>query len=270
MYMDLMFFLLLLTASGVFAMYPDISVTKLMSVAFLFFVYTEKHEPLKEITEKVAEKKEIPYEDKYKIEFRKMNVAEKDDIDRLETCYVIEYTPIGNVVMKYDKKRESFVYFSDHVVPFRFLEVVSRKYALTFHCKSLVVDSEKELEKMKKNVEEEKLEKEKKEKELSDNALLVSCVGQQPPVKSESRKKDVFAKFKTYNKSGSGPAPANPKQKTDTKERPIGLVVDTNRYSKDGPFASFFFLQKPKKEHVNERANMTFAQFKHMQKQKKN
>ena len=265
--MDFVYFLLLLTASGVFALYPNISVSKLMAFAFLSYVYTEKHEPIEERPEDIPEKKEIPYHDKYKIEFRKLNVVEKDDIDRLETCYVIEYTPIGNVIMKYDKKRESFVYYSDHVVPFRFLEVVSRKYALTFHCKSLVVDSEKEMEKMKKKADEEKLEKEKNEKELKDNAL-VSSAGQ-PPTKPEGGKKDVFAKFKTYNKSGSGPAPANPKQKTDTKERPTELVVDTNRYSKDGPFASFFFLQKPKKEHINEHANMTFAQFKRMQQEKK-
>ena len=266
--MDLVYFLLLFTTSGVLAVYPEISVSKLLAFAFLLYVYTEKHEQVEERSDDVAEKKAIPYEDKYKVEFRNLKVEEKDDIDRLETCYAIEYTPIGNVIMKYDKKRESFVYYSDHVVPFRFLEVVSRKYALTFHCKSLVVDSEMEMEKMKKIVEEEKLDKEKNEKERNDN-VLVSSAGQPPPVKPEGGKKDVFAKFKTYNKSGSGPVPANPKQKTDTKERPAELVVDTNRYSKDGPFASFFFLQKPKKEHINEHASMTFAQFKQMQRQKK-
>ena len=60
MYMDLMYFLLLVTASGVFALYPNISVSKLMAFAFLSYVYTEKHKPNEERPENIPEKKEVP------------------------------------------------------------------------------------------------------------------------------------------------------------------------------------------------------------------
>ena len=47
--------------------------------------------------------------------------------------FVMEMTPVGNVIMQYDGKKESFVYYSDNIVPFRFLETVSRKYMTTFN-----------------------------------------------------------------------------------------------------------------------------------------
>ena len=36
----------------------------------------------------------------------------------------MEKTPVGNVLMMYDKDRESFKYFSDCNIPYRYLEVV--------------------------------------------------------------------------------------------------------------------------------------------------
>ena len=59
---------------------------------------------------------------------------------RLQTNVLYETTPIGNVVMFYDDAKKSFEYYSDKVIPFRFLETVSRKYVVTFHCKAVYVN----------------------------------------------------------------------------------------------------------------------------------
>lgn len=275
--MELMYFLLLFSVAGAFAVYPDINVPNLLSAFFLYMIYSEQieTEESKQIEDDkiTKEKKETRYEDKYREQFRELTCQQNPDIDRLEYCYVMEYTPIGNVIMRYDKKRESFIYYSDHVVPFRFLEVVSRKYALTFHCKSLVIDSEKEIDRLKQEEAEKKMEKKREEEErqnMEKEGNTRNCNKETSlAVPNEKVKKNVFAKFKTYNKPSSGPAPANPKQQTNMKEKPDGLVVETNRYSKDGPFSSFFLLQKTKKNNLRENATLTFAQFKKMHQQKK-
>jgi len=275
--MGLMYFLLLFAAAGAFAVYPDINISKLFSAFFLYMIYSQKieTEESKQIEDdkSTEEKKDTRYEDKYREQFRELICQQEPDLERLEYCYVMEYTPIGNVIMKYDKKRESFIYYSDHVVPFRFLEVVSRKYALTFHCKSLVIDSEKEIERLKQEDADKKEEKKREEEERQtmekEGNINKDNKKTYLDVPNEKEKKNVFAKFKTYNKTSSGPAPANPKQQTIMTEKPDELVVETNRYSKDGPFSSFFLLQKTKKDSFRENATLTFAQFKKMQQQKK-
>ena len=54
-------------------------------------------------------------------------------IEKLQGCYIIEKTPQGNVLMIYDKDRESFKYYSDSTIPYRYLEVVGRKYFKFFN-----------------------------------------------------------------------------------------------------------------------------------------
>ena len=58
---------------------------------------------------------------------------------------VMEHTPFGNVLMMYDARRSTFVYYSDKTIPYIYLEVVSRKFVLTFHCVSLWIDMNDEL-----------------------------------------------------------------------------------------------------------------------------
>jgi len=93
-------------------------------------------------------------------------------LDKLKNCYIIEKTPVGNVLMIYDKEKESFKYYSDCNIPYRYLEVVGRKYIKLFNCRPIFVDMEEELklfeEKWEKDQElkkKKKEEKKKKEKE---------------------------------------------------------------------------------------------------------
>jgi hypothetical protein len=81
----------------------------------------------------------VKYEDKY---LTKFNALTKRDTTATTDSrrFVMEMTPVGNVIMQYNADKESFVYYSDNIVPFRYLETVSRKYVCMFDCKELFVE----------------------------------------------------------------------------------------------------------------------------------
>lgn len=110
-----------------------------------------KEEPKKEIVEPVVIEK---YEDKYKNKFQGMeNVElEKERLESLKNNILIETTPNGNVLMFYDYKNNSFAYYSDKVMPYRFLDTVGRKYVIQYRCKSIyITDKMKKEEPIRKS-----------------------------------------------------------------------------------------------------------------------
>jgi len=184
-------------------------------------------------------------------------------IEKLNNSYIMEKTPQGNVLMIYDKERESFRYYSDSTIPYRYLEVVGRKYVKLFNCRPLFVDMEEELK-----LVEEKWTKDyevKKAKEAEEKTKVV---------KPTEVKKNVFAKFKNYNKDAGGKISmaAPPKNSipnkpinADTKENEkILLKKRANRYTYEGKLANFNFLQKIEKKVFNKKLGLTFADFKRM------
>lgn len=192
-------------------------------------------------------------------------------LDKLKNCFVMESTPLGNVLMIYDKERDSFKYYSDNSIPYRYLEVVARKYVKLFGCRPIFVDMEEELkladEKwvQDKKEKEEKAEEEKKRKDeaVKNNTALTE------------EKKNVFAKFKQYNKtagtghvSKAGP-PKNSipnKSLTEKRENDKILLKDkANRYTYEGKFVNFSFLKKVDRKAVNKKFAMTFSDFKKLQ-----
>ena len=80
-------------------------------------------------------------------------------LDKLKNCFIIENTPLGNVLMIFDKELETFKYYSDNTIPYRYLETVGRKYAKQFCCRPIFVDMEEELK-----ISDVKWEKEKEDK----------------------------------------------------------------------------------------------------------
>jgi len=190
-------------------------------------------------------------------------------LEKLNNCFVMEYTPLGNVLMIYDKERDSFKYYSDNTIPYRYLEVVGRKYIKQFNCRPIFVDMEEELKlaeekwEQDKKVKEEKEEEEKKRKEeASKNRLVVV-----------EEKKNVFAKFKQYNKTaGTGHviSAAPPKNSIPNKsiiEKDKILLKDkANRYTYEGKIANFSFLKKVDRKVVNKKFAMTFADYKKINK----
>jgi hypothetical protein len=97
----------------------------------------------------VVVKPTVLYENKY---VDKYNNLLETNLKPLVGCFIIEMTPIGNVIMQYDTEKEAFVYYSDNMIPFRYLETVARKYVCTYNCKKLyierrVVDAKEEVKK---------------------------------------------------------------------------------------------------------------------------
>ena len=189
-------------------------------------------------------------------------------LDKLENCYVMEFTPLGNVLMQYDKNKESFKFYSDNNIPYRYLEVVGRKFVKQFNCRPIFVDMEEELKLAEEKCEKETKEKEQKEEE--EKRRKEEAIKNQTPL--EEKKKNVFAKFKSYNKeSGSGhvvtvapPKNSIPNKKiTQSQENEkILLKQKANRYTYEGKMANFSFIKKIDRKIVDKKFGMSFADFK--------
>jgi hypothetical protein len=195
-------------------------------------------------------------------------------LEKLKNCFVLENTPLGNVLMFYDNLNESFKYYSDKTIPYRYLEVAGRKYIKQFNCRPIFVDMEEELKLSEEKWEKDKKEKEKKEEE--EKRLKEEAIKNQ---KTFQQKKSVFAKFKQYNKNaGTGHVnlvapPKNSIQNKSSSEKPenekILLKDKANRYTYEGKFSNFSFIKKVDKKAVNKKFAMTFKDFKKMQENNK-
>jgi hypothetical protein len=234
--------------------------------------------------EKVEKIENINYEDKYLKEVSKMttqltkeeeetyemmiDTSTREEVmncilgkrhKRLNTCFVMDMTPVGNVVMYYNTEKETFEYYSDHTVPYRFLETLCRKYVMTYKCTELYIDMQEQLKEYGEKLEryEEKKEEEKKEEEKKEE-------------EKKEIKKNVFANFKSYNKeAGSGRVNNAPFPKNYTtnvpntdKEKKIILKEKSNHYTCVGRFSNFSILKKIEKKDMNKNYSMTFAEFK--------
>jgi hypothetical protein len=229
--------------------------------------------------EYVQLKLELDTEDGYdklrkEVEVSAYDFIVQEHLKRLKNCYIMENTPQGNVLLIYDLDRGSFKYYSDNTIPYRYLETVGRKYVKQFNCRPIFVDMEEELrlaeEKWAKEQEKERLEKEEKETRLKEE--LVSS-------KKTVEKKNVFAKFKSYNKeAGTGkvssaapPKNSIPNLKISEKQEneKVLLKEKANRYTYEGKMANFSFIKKVDRKIVDKKYAMSFADFKKMQKEKK-
>ena len=188
-------------------------------------------------------------------------------LEKLKNCYVMEYTPLGNVLMFYDKERETFKFYSDSTIPYRYLEVVGRKYAKQFGCKQIFVDMEEELKISDGKWEREQTEKE--EKEEQERIKKEEAIKNQTPIVEQ--KKNVFAKFKSYNKeAGTGhvniaPPPKNsiPNKLIERQENEKVLIKErANRYTYEGKMINFSFIKKIDRKAIDKKYAMSFADFK--------
>ena len=58
-------------------------------------------------------------------------------MESLQNNFILENTPIGNVIMVYNCKKEGFSYYSDKSISNKYLESVCKKYCIQFKCKML-------------------------------------------------------------------------------------------------------------------------------------
>jgi hypothetical protein len=191
--------------------------------------------------------------------------------DKLKNNLVMEKTPLGNVLMLYNNKRGSFEYYSDNTIPYRYLESVGRKYVKTFNCRQIYFIMEEELKKYEMRLEEK--DNEEKEKELKRKRDEEENKNNIVPLVEP--KKNVFAKFKSYNKeAGTGHVntaappknsiPNNKVTETNSNQKVL-LKENANRYSYEGKISNFNFLKKIDRKVIDKKYAMTFADFKRMQ-----
>ena len=236
----------------------------------------EKEKTEKEKKEKIEEeKKEKKYEDKYLDQYEKMEslVLSEERLETLKKTILFENTPLGNLIMFYNHPRESFTYYSDNTIPYRFLEVASRHYALQNNCKSIHIHMLTELSEAEKKMQEKKDKIQQEEKERKERKERIE-EGIEDGIKElEVQKKSVFAKLKNYN-TGPTKAPNTKTSKSGTngrgppqtnvkisEETDIIVKERANRYSYEGKLANFSFLQKVEKKLINSRHELSFSDF---------
>ena len=240
------------------------------------------------------ERKPLPkYEDKYVDQYKKLEDVElsKDKLDSLKNSILMENTPLGNVVMFYDNSRETFTFYSDSTIPYRYLETIGRKYVVMNNCKRLYVDMEEEIKDAKESIDR-KIEAAIAAKEAAAEAA-VAAAKESTTTDSEittsvttRSKANVFAKLKTYNtnnikidpkaesaaaKNTNASASMNANTNTNTKNQANKVVKEkANRYSYEGKLINFNFLKKVDRKVVDKNYGMSFAEFKRSQKEQEN
>ena len=177
-------------------------------------------------------------------------------VEGLFNSYIFELTPLGNVIMRYNSKSETFDYFSDNAIPYRILETISRKYVLRNNCLPLYVDMEQSLKESGEKAREREKEIKEKDKEKE---------------KSSNKTKNVFASFKSYNKQSISnniqnipPQRNGSNVRVENKDTITIIKEEANRYSHQGKIINFNFLKKIDKKMVNKKLAMSFADFKAM------
>jgi len=231
----------------------------------------------------------VKFEDKYLDKLLLMEEKEltPEKLDSLANVFVMENTSQGNVIMYWDNKRETFAYYADHMIPYRFLEVIGRKYVITNDCKKIFIDMEKEINNAKEKIENKKLkeetaEREKKEKEDKKNDKKNEDKKDGIQEMSEMpEKRNVFAKMKSYNTNTSVKTAAvlldtkkaanMPKNTSVTTKQNEDVILkeNANRYSYQGKLANFSFLKKVDRKVVDKNYAITFAEFKKLKVQNK-
>ena len=271
------FFAISLYLFTMVSFYHLLSNEEFMDKIITFFSAEEKKEKKNETVE-MQEKPFVPYEDKYKEEYKNKNKTlkeisteiPKEKIESLKHSFVIETTPLGNVLMFYDGSRETFTYYSDYNVPYRYLEVISRKYVLMNDCVSLYIDMEDEIKEAERKLqvekEQEQLREQRKEQQSREQ--------KEQNIKIDTPKKNVFAKLKKYNRVDAKSQIIQPNanktvnnsrimsnDKTVEKENVV-VKERANRYSYEGKFANFSFLKKVDRKLVDSKYAMSFSEFK--------
>jgi len=93
-----------------------------------------------------------PYEFNYPLTSTVEETEENKLYKRVE-----EVTPEGHVYMTYDESSNTFFYWSDRSIAYKYLDVVARKYVIVYDCKEVYVNLFKEIiQSALKKKEEEK------------------------------------------------------------------------------------------------------------------
>ena len=192
----------------------DTFFTKIFYILFMNPFTDLDYEEEEEKKEKVVEIKKL-YDDKYDTKYDGLETVQlnEDEISMLPNKYVMEHTPVGNVVMYFDYDKKAFQYYSDFSVPYKYLECVSKKFCI-----------------MNKNNVYRNI---KMEVDVNEFSIVRNSSS------SLQNKSKSFAKLKSYNNS-------NPSIKSvpSTKHSELKIIQkDIVRYTHLGKLSNFSFVK---------------------------
>lgn len=179
--------------------------------------------------------------------------------EKYQNMMVMDQTPMGNVMIRYNVMKDCFDYWSDTKnVKYEFLQTITRKFVLTFDCASLYKDRMKNIRLMEEEIERaiqekeeaEREELERKKKAEEDGSDEVDGDGAEG--EEEDSDDDLFVKKKE-----------DPKQVKDREHREH-FDIECNKYVYCGKIQDFFEETKEVKVIQNENVKLTFDDFKKM------
>ena len=236
----------ILTITPLSLMFAFIAITQIDRLTFGYFS--------KQSTDTETDEPKETYTDKYPLD----NVAESEDPERKvnPNSFIMDYTPDGIVIMRYNYDHESFIYWSNKKnIKYPILETLARKYVSAYCCKELYIDRDQIREekrqvfeeKRRENEERERMEKEDKEnKESGEND-------------SSGSENSVFASFKSYNKKG-----AAKDNDVSSKKEFVNVCERSNSFLRKGLISEFEILQVNKYQVVEAKPKLDFETFKKM------
>lgn len=174
-----------------------------------------EHDDENEKKKDVIEIKKVLYDFKYDVKYDGLEGIQlsKDQIEMLPSKFVMESTPVGNVIMYFDYDKKAFQYYSDFSVPYKYLECVSKKFC--------IVNKNKIYRDIKMEVD------------VNEFSIVRNSTS------SLQNKSKSFAKLKGYNNS-------NPciKNGRSTKQAELKIIQkDIVRYTHLGKICNFSFIK---------------------------
>lgn len=133
--------------------------------------------------------KELPESYETPCEYRYPIEEALDDGDIPTSSYIMEYTPNGTVLMKYNVDNQQFEYWGARSVSYKYLETVARKFVTSFHCSRIYHDWNP----YKKQTEEQKTT------DPDTDKVPDKVFEDEPKNEPTEENNSVFATFKNYN-----------------------------------------------------------------------
>jgi len=169
--------------------YQSIKALEYYSISFLNALTILNNQAKDEIQNELNS---YPY--KYEKEFDELQEQDIEPamLDSFKTNFIKDTTPGGEIVMAYDAKEETYIYFSESShVQFRFLDTVAMKFVIIHNAKKIY----------------QYLRDEMKDLEDKKNDNLIEMIDEtegnsSPQEKSiKEKRKELFVQFKKYSKN---------------------------------------------------------------------
>ncbi len=201
--------------------------------------------------------KDVVYEEKYNLK-RALKSTDTKNNDNTsfeipKNSYVMECTPNGNVLMKYDHEEGGFIYWADsNSIPYKYLQVVARKYVSQFCCKDLYIGHE--VYDIVSSSDDDFTDDDDDaniESDNESNSHDIDSHDDDDKKEEEQQHKEQESVFATFKKSNNN----NTNNKCEKRE-----VIRKNKYVHRGKIKDFYFFVKPNIDYENEA--ITFSYFK--------